>query len=73
MPRFHFDVIDDDRFTDHDGVEFADAKTMRADAMRGAGSMVGEIVDFPLEPWTMVIRDEARKPVATLTFSARLA
>ena len=73
MPRFHFDVIDDDSFIDTEGVDFADASTMRKQAMRAAGSMVAEIADFPAKPWTMVIRDGRRKTVATLTFSARAA
>ena len=73
MPRYHFDVLDKNTFIDAEGVDFADAATMRRHAMRAAGSMVGEITDFPSEPWMMIIRDARRDAVATLAFSARSA
>ena len=69
MPRFHFDVIDEDCFIDDVGLVFTDVEAMRPEVMRAAGTMLSERASFPNEPWTMIVRNERRRVVATLSFT----
>lgn len=44
MPRFHFDIRDDDRFTrDDEGKEFADVKAARKEAVETGASIARDV------------------------------
>ena len=71
MPRYFFDVHEDQDMADDTGTELPDRRAMRSEAIRLAGEIIadedGKLAD---EQWNMTVRDEAGNKVMTLWFSA---
>lgn len=71
MPRYFFDVHDDQDIPDDTGTDLPDRNAVRAVAVRYAGEILkdegGKLVG---NEWSMTIRDDAGRIVLTLRFSA---
>ena len=71
MPRYFFDVHDDQDIPDDTGTELPDRNAMRTEAIRLAGEMLRDLNGkLAGEQWSMTVRDEAGHQVMTLEFSA---
>jgi len=72
MPRFFFNI--DSERPDTEGVELADSKKARGEAIRAAGEMLRDIEGhLTAKDWVMVVKDEGGEFVLELRFSVREA
>ena len=67
MPRYFFDVHDDEDIRDDSGTEMPNPKAVRGEAIRFAGEM---LKDIDGKEWSMTVRDETGRVVLSLRFSA---
>ncbi|WFU39053.1 hypothetical protein QA640_32365 [Bradyrhizobium sp. CB82] len=77
MPRFHFHILNGKNLYDDDGIELADIEAAKIEAVRVAGTVLGEGLppDFWWgTAWEMVVKDtpelQSGRTFFTLTFSA---
>ena len=72
MPRYFFHVIDGRDIIDHDGTEFPNLRTARAEAIRLAGAILRDEGDrfWNGTEWQMNVTDAAGQSVLRLRFSA---
>jgi hypothetical protein len=72
MPRYFFDIVDGDDFTDHQGSEWPDLAAARIEAVRYAAEVLKEMPErfWNTEEWVMTVRDALRRPILTLAFTA---
>ncbi len=75
MPRYFFDIVDGQDFTDLRGSEFADLAAARLEAVRYSAEVLREMPGrfWNNEKWTMTVSDSARVPLFTLKFLAEHA
>ena len=72
MPRYFFHVIDGRDIIDHEGTEFPNLRTARAEAIRLAGAILRDEGDTFSngEEWHMNVTDLTGQSVLKLRFSA---
>jgi hypothetical protein len=76
MPRYFFNVDEDDPSIDHEGTELADIKAARDEAIKLTGGMLRNGSGSSLwggKPWRLWVTDQpggAGKTLFTLQFSA---
>ena len=72
MPRYFFHVIDGRAIIDHEGTEFPNLRTARAEAIRLAGAILRDEGDkfWNGEEWHMNVTDASGQSVLKLRFSA---
>src|ERR687893_1642655 len=72
MPRYFFHVIDGRAIIDHEGTEFPNLRTARAEAIRMAGAILRDEGDkfWSGEEWHMNVTDLTGQSVLKLRFSA---
>src|SRR5918993_3899589 len=71
MPRYFFHVIDGRDIIDHDGTEFPNLRTARAEAIRLAGAILRDEGDafWKGEEWQLNVTDLSGQSVLKLRFS----
>lgn len=71
MPRYFFDVYDDQELPDNIGTDLPDRKAMRGEAIRYAGEILKDLNGkLSGKEWSMTVRDETGRTVLTVRFSA---
>ena len=72
MPRYFFHVIDGRDLIDHEGTEFPNLRTARAEAIRLAGAILRDEGDkfWNGEEWHVNVTDASGQSVLKLRFSA---
>jgi hypothetical protein len=72
MPRYFFHIDDGKHLPDHEGLELADVKAARSEAVRAAGSMLQDENEADLDrssAWQMAVTNEADQLMFILRFS----
>ena len=76
VPRYFFHIRDGQDFPDTEGTELPDLKAVRTEALQASGEMLRSNKGTPEfwsgDDWTMIVTDEASRPVLTLRFSGML-
>jgi hypothetical protein len=72
MPRYFFDITDGHFDPDTEGTELPDIYAAPAEAIRASGEMLSDLGAkfWNGGEWKMEVRDEARRRLFTLRFSA---
>ena len=72
LPRYFFDVIDGFSLIDGEGTELPDLAAARRQAIQASGEILRDMAaKFWLgTPWRMTVRDEDRRPLFVIRFSA---
>lgn len=72
MPLFFFDVSDETEIEDDDGIELEGLSAARIEAVRLAGELLRHYPDrfWSVGDWSCTVRDEDRRVLFVLNFSA---